>query len=87
MPDTIGPGMLEISYTETEAVSIGILQHLQSRNVTTLLGSLGAMLTVGKLFNTGRRLTIPQEIKFVQDMSTWVEAYWGADGVDPKEMN
>jgi hypothetical protein len=78
------PDQMQISYAETEQLGVKILRLLQAEQATFVMGSLAAMLVVARLFNPDKGLTLQREIKFIQDLNDWADAYF-AQG--EKEMN
>ena len=72
---------IQVSFAKTEEVAETVVGALASANVPLGYGILGCALAILRLSLSKDSLSAEEEIKFVQDLTDWVGAYWDEEGV------
>ena len=69
-----GASITHVSYSATNEVAMVILQALQ--DVPSKYALLGSALVIGRTANPNGKLSAAEEVKFVEDLVEWVNAYF-----------
>ena len=62
---------------KVEMVGEAILRHLAERQTEVLYAMLGCCYSLARLSSKFEEISSEQEEKFIQDITQWIEAYWG----------
>lgn len=77
--EPIAGSMIQASYGHTHQLSGKITDTLINLSTPIGYGILACALTICRLSQPTQDMGAVREIKFVQDLTDWLEAYWGDD--------